>query len=44
MAAKLRLLVVIINYKTPGLVCDGLASLSSELDLSKDHLVMIDNH
>ncbi|MEY8211934.1 MAG: glycosyltransferase family 2 protein, partial [Gammaproteobacteria bacterium] len=39
-----RLLVVIINYKTPELVCDGLASLSSELDLSKDHVVIVDNN
>jgi len=40
---NLRLLVVIINYKTPKLVCDALESLVGQLDIACDSVVVIDN-
>lgn len=41
-AAK-RIAVVIINYKTPGLVLDCLASLETQLDPMTDVAVVVDN-
>lgn len=41
--SKLRLLVVIINYKTPGLIKSGLESLSLELNHETDKVVVVDN-
>jgi len=38
-----RLVVVVINYKTPQLVCEALNSLEGQLDLEKDHVVIVDN-
>lgn len=43
MVSSLRLLVVVINYKTPELVCDALTSLQSELDFESDGVVIVDN-
>lgn len=40
---KLRLLVVIINYKTPRLVCDGLLSLAEQIEPGLDRVVIVDN-
>lgn len=40
---KLRLLVVIINYKTPQLVSDALTSLSKQIEPSLDNIVIVDN-
>lgn len=39
-----RLAVVIINYKTPGLVADCLATLEPELDHARDTAIIVDNH
>jgi N-acetylglucosaminyl-diphospho-decaprenol L-rhamnosyltransferase len=39
----LRLLVVIVNYKTPSLVCDAIASLQQQLAFARDHIVVVDN-
>lgn len=41
---KYRLLVVIINYKTPELIEGALSSLESELDFTKDKVVVVDNN
>ena len=38
-----RLAVVVLNYKTPGLVADCLATLESELDHERDVAVVVDN-
>lgn len=38
-----RLLVVIINYKTPGLVCDAILSLENEISVGTDRVVVVDN-
>lgn len=40
---SLRLLVVVINYKTPQLVCDALTSLSQQIDTALDKVVIVDN-
>ena len=40
---SLRLLVIIINYKTPGLVCDAVLSLHKDLDPELDRVVIVDN-
>jgi len=40
---KFRLLVIIINYKKPKLVCDGLESLAEEIDFDTDSVVIVDN-
>lgn len=40
---KWRLLVVLINYKTPTLVCDALDSLEGEVNVEIDHVVVVDN-
>jgi len=40
---KLRLLVIIINYKTPQLVCDALMSLSKQIEPALDNVVIVDN-
>lgn len=40
---ELRLLVVIINYKTPKLVCEALCSLDGQINASSDKVVVIDN-
>lgn len=39
----LRLAVVVLNYKTPGLVADCLATLESELDPARDAAIVVDN-
>jgi len=39
---KYRLLVVIVNYKTPELTCDALKSLYGDLSLD-DYVVVVDN-
>jgi len=38
-----RLAVVIVNYRTPGLVIDALTSLQGELDPDRDVAVVVDN-
>jgi GT2 family glycosyltransferase len=38
-----RLAVVIVNYRTPDLVVDALASLEGELDPARDVAVVVDN-
>jgi GT2 family glycosyltransferase len=43
MLEKLRLLIVIINYKTPELVCDALLSLEKEVHYETDKVVVVDN-
>ena len=43
MLEKLRLMVVIINYKTPELVCDALFSLEGEVRAETDKVVIVDN-
>jgi hypothetical protein len=40
---KLRLLVIIINYKTPQLVCDALESLDKQIEMGTDKVVIVDN-
>ena len=44
MKKKLRLLVVIVNYKTPGLVLGCINSLHGQLDYDVDHIVVVDNN
>ncbi|MGB0768281.1 MAG: glycosyltransferase family 2 protein [Phycisphaeraceae bacterium] len=39
----MRLLIVIVNYKTAGLTVDCLASLEAQVDPSRDRVVVIDN-
>ncbi|HEX7479655.1 MAG TPA: glycosyltransferase family 2 protein [Polyangiales bacterium] len=39
----MRLCIVIVNYKTPGLVMDALASLVGQLDATTDQVVVVDN-
>jgi N-acetylglucosaminyl-diphospho-decaprenol L-rhamnosyltransferase len=43
MKEELRLLVVIINYKTPKLVCNALCSLEQQVDINSDRVVVVDN-
>lgn len=38
-----RLAVVVLNYKTPGLVADCLATLEAELDHERDVAIVVDN-
>lgn len=40
---QLRLLVIIINYKTPELVCDALCSLNGQINENSDKVVVVDN-
>lgn len=40
---QLRLMVVIVNYKTPKLVCDALCSLYGQINASSDKVVVVDN-
>jgi len=40
---SLRLLVVIINYKTPQLICEALESLNGQLNFKIDKVVIVDN-
>ncbi len=40
---QMRLVVVIINYKTPDLVIGALGSLESEIHYEKDKVVVVDN-
>jgi len=42
-AARKRLAVVIINYRTPGLLIDCLESLEPELDPRRDVALVVDN-
>ncbi|MEY8212781.1 MAG: glycosyltransferase family 2 protein [Gammaproteobacteria bacterium] len=44
MMKRWQLLVVIINYKTPDLVCDALASLEGEVNTETEHVVVVDNN
>jgi N-acetylglucosaminyl-diphospho-decaprenol L-rhamnosyltransferase len=39
----MRLCIVIVNYRTPGLVLDALESLAVQLDPSLDHVLIVDN-
>ena len=39
----MRILIVIINYKTPQLICEALESLSGQLDLERDAVIVVDN-
>ncbi|MEF3075497.1 glycosyltransferase family 2 protein [Methylobacter sp. Wu1] len=41
--SQLRLVVIIINYKTPQLVCYALTSLAGQIDKSCDRAVVVDN-
>ena len=41
--AELRLAVVVLNYRTPDLVVDCLASLEDELDPERDTVIVVDN-
>lgn len=40
---KIRLLTIIVNYKTPELVCNALDSLENEIDYAIDQVVVVDN-
>jgi len=40
----MRLLIVIINYKTAQLVCEALESLNGQLNFKYDAVVIVDNH
>lgn len=40
---KMRLCVIVINYKTARLVIDCLESLLNQLDRHRDHMVVVDN-
>lgn len=40
----LRLAVVVLNYRTPALVADCLATLEHELDPASDAAIVVDNH
>lgn len=42
-AEVFRLAVVVLNYKTPGLVADCLATLEGELDPARDTAIVVDN-
>jgi len=44
MNKSLRLLIIIINYKTPKLVCDALESLDKQINVSTDKVVIVDNN
>lgn len=44
MAKPFKLLVVIINYKTPALVCDAIDSLSGEISVATCRVVVVDNN
>lgn len=39
----MRLCIVIVNYRTPGLVLDALESLTGQLDNTLDHVLIVDN-
>lgn len=41
---KMRLNVVIVNYRTPELVIDCLASIENEIDIAQDIVVVVDNY
>ena len=41
--SRMRLAVVIVNYRTPQLVEDCLASLQPELETGRDVVVVVDN-
>ena len=43
MSQKSRLLVVIVNYKSPRLVCQTLEALLPQLDPEVDHVTVVDN-
>jgi GT2 family glycosyltransferase len=43
LAKLFKLLVVIINYKTPELVCDAIDSLSGEISTATCRIVVVDN-
>ena len=40
----IQLAVVILNYRTPKLVIDCLASLASEIDINHQTVIVVDNH
>jgi GT2 family glycosyltransferase len=44
LANSYKLLVVIINYKTPELVCEAIDSLRAELNISTCRVVVVDNN
>ena len=39
-----RLAVIVVNFKTPELVIQGLCALESELDHDEDCAIVVDNH
>ncbi|HEX4352529.1 MAG TPA: glycosyltransferase family 2 protein [Polyangiales bacterium] len=39
----MRLCVIIVNYRTPGLVLDALESLAGQLEVGQDQVVIVDN-
>ncbi len=41
--ARKRLSVIVLNYRTPSLVSDCLATLESEIDPAQDEVVVVDN-
>lgn len=43
-APRRRLGVIVLNYRTPGLVADCLATLETELDHALDTAIVVDNH
>ena len=43
MSSQLDLLIVLINYKTPEMTCDCLASLLPEIPNSNIHVAVVDN-
>ena len=38
-----RVAAVVLNYRTPGLVIDGLPALARDLDAARDRIVIVDN-
>lgn len=40
---RVDLAVVVLNYKTPGLVVDCLASLDGQVDAQSQHVIVVDN-
>lgn len=43
MSSQINLLIVLINYKTPEMTCDSLASLLPEISNLDIHVVVVDN-
>lgn len=41
--SEVRLSIVIVNYRTPGLVIDCLGSIETEIDHEQDRVIVVDN-